>query len=125
MWIITFISASLSAFPVIIMHCYSRNQDCELVLQEMTLISEREGQERCQTCIVDLHVGSSSFSFYFSQKTSLHLRGADHCHNLHHRFFYYGGFFQKLEQLDRTNKTSFKINKQENLCSFSIRFQLK
>lgn len=77
MWIITFISASLSAFPVIIMHCYSRNHDCEVVVQEMALISEREGQEKCQTCIVDLHVGSNSFSFYFSQKTSLHFRGAD------------------------------------------------
>lgn len=76
MWIITFISASLSAFPVIIMHCYSRNHDCELVVQEMALISEK-GQERCQTCIVDLHVGSNYFSFYFSQKTSLHFRGAD------------------------------------------------
>lgn len=76
MWIITFISASLSAFPVIIMHCYSRNHNCELVAQEMALISERQGQERCQTCIVDMHVGSNSLSFYFSQKTSLHFRGA-------------------------------------------------
>lgn len=122
MWIITFISASLSAFPVITMYCYSRNHNCELVLQEITLISEREGQERCQTCIVDLHVGSSSFFFYFSQKTSLHLRRAEYCHNLHQRFFF---LKQKLEQLDQAYKTSFTINKQENLCSFSIRFQLK
>lgn len=68
MWIITFISASLSAFPVIIMHCYSRNHNCELVAQEMALISERQGQERCQTRIVDLHVGSNSLSFYFQSE---------------------------------------------------------
>lgn len=108
MWIITFISASLSAFPVITMYCYSRNHNCELVLQEITLISEREGQERCQTCIVDLHVGSSSFFFYFSQKTSLHLRRAEYCHNLHQRFF----FFKAKAGTVRSSLQNFFHNKQ-------------
>lgn len=85
MWIITFISASLSAFPVIIIHYYSRNHDCELVLQKMTLISE-EKDRIGYTYIVGQHVGSNSFLFYFSQKTSLHLGGVDYCHNLHDRF---------------------------------------